>query len=284
MQRHSLSGLSKNGFHTLSYVEWGRSDADHIVVCVHGLTRNARDFDVLAQSLLPACRVVCPDVVGRGESAWLPDKSDYGFPQYLADMNALLARITAHAPAQAVIDWVGTSMGGLIGMLLAALPGTPLRRLVMNDVGPFIPKAALERIGAYVGKAPHFASIEEAERYIRIVSASFGPLTDAQWRHLTEHNVQRGDDGRYALKYDPDIAAGFAGPIADVDLWSAWDRIGSPALVLRGVESDLLLPAIAEAMTRRGPKAQLVEFAGVGHAPMLMADDQVRVVHDFILA
>lgn len=284
MQRHVLSGLSKSGFHALSYVEWGRRDAGHVVVCVHGLTRNARDFDVLAQSLLPACRVICPDVVGRGESAWLRDKSDYGFPQYLADMNALLARITAHAPAGAVIDWVGTSMGGLIGMLLAAQPGTPLRRLVVNDVGPFIPKEALMRIGTYVGKAPCFASLADAERYVRVVSASFGPLTDAQWRHLTEHNVRRDDDGQWSMKYDPGIAAGFAGPLADFDLWTVWDRIGLPVLALRGQQSDLLLHATAAAMTQRGPKARLVEFAGVGHAPMLMADDQVSAVRDFILA
>jgi len=283
MQRHSHSGLSKSGFHTLSYVEWGRRDADHIVVCVHGLTRNARDFDALAQALLPQCRVICPDVVGRGESAWLRDASDYSFPQYLADMNALLARITAHAPPRTIIDWVGTSMGGLIGMLLAAQPGMPLRRLVVNDVGPFIPKAALERIGAYVGKAPRFASIEDAERYIRVVSSSFGPLTDTQWRHLTEHNVRGDEQGQWSLKYDPSIAAGFAGPLTDLDLWAVWERIDLPVLALRGQDSDLLLRATAAAMTQRGPKARLVEFAGVGHAPMLMADDQVRAVRDFIL-
>lgn len=283
MKRHTLSGLSKSGFHALSYVEWGGIDSDHIVVCVHGLTRNARDFDVLAQSLLPTCRVICPDVVGRGQSAWLRDSSDYGFPQYLADMNALLARITACVPARTVIDWIGTSMGGLIGMLLAAQAGTPLRRLVVNDVGPFIPKAALERIGTYVGKAPRFASVDDAQRYIRTVSAGFGPLTDVQWRHLTEHGVRRDDDGRWSLLYDPGIAAGFAGPIADLDVWPVWDRIEMPVLVVRGKDSDLLLAATAEQMTQRGPKARLVEFEGVGHAPMLMADDQVHAVQEFIL-
>jgi len=283
MQRHSLTGLSKSGFHALSYVEWGRCDADHIVVCVHGLTRNARDFDTLAQSLLPDCRVVCPDVVGRGHSAWLRDRSDYGFPQYLADMNALIARITARAPARTVIDWVGTSMGGMIGMLLASLPAMPLRRLVVNDVGPFIPRAALERIGTYVGKAPRFASLDDAERYIRAVSVGFGPLTDGQWRHLAEHSVSRDDDGLWSMNYDPGIAAGFSGPIADMDLWAVWDRIDMPVLTLRGKDSDLLSSATAQQMTQRGPKAQLVEFDGVGHAPMLMADDQVHAVRTFIL-
>lgn len=283
MQRHTLSCLSKSGFHTVSYTEWGPRDADHLVVCVHGLTRNARDFDVLAQTLLPRCRVICPDVVGRGCSDWLRDRSSYGLAQYLADMTVLLARITAHAPPLAVIDWVGTSMGGLIGMLLAAEQGTPLRRLVVNDVGPFIPKAALMRIGMYVGKAARFATLEDAERYIRAVSAGFGPLTAAQWRHLTEHSVHRDDDGEWSMNYDPAIAAGFAGTIDDLDLWTVWDRIAMPVLAIRGKQSDLLLHTTAREMTQRGPKATLIEFDGIGHAPMLMADDQVRAVSDFVL-
>lgn len=282
MQRHQFLGLSKSGFHPLSYVEWGALDAAHIVVCVHGLTRNARDFDTLAQALAPS-RVVCPDVVGRGQSAWLRDPSDYGFPQYLADANALLARITAHAPADAVIDWVGTSMGGLIGMFLAAQPGCPLRRLVLNDVGPLIPKQALARIGTYVGTSAAFASLEEAEGYIRHISAPFGPLTDAQWRHLTEHGVRRDADGAWRLIYDPAIARGFSGPITDLELWSIWDRIALSTLVLRGKDSDLLSHETAYSMTQRGPRARLVEFEGVGHAPMLMAEDQVRAVVDFLV-
>ncbi len=282
MNRHELLGLSKSGFHPLSYVEWGAQDAPHIVICVHGLTRNARDFDTLAQALTPR-RVVCLDVVGRGQSAWLRDPSDYGFPQYLADANALLARVTAHAPADAVIDWVGTSMGGLIGMFLAAQPGCPLRRLVLNDVGPLIPKQALERIGAYVGQSAQFASLEEAAGYIRRISAPFGPLTDAQWHHLTEHGVRRDPDGSWRLIYDPAIAQGFAGPMADVELWPVWDRLALSTLVLRGKDSDLLSPETAYAMTQRGPKARLVEFEGVGHAPMLMADDQVQTVVDFLV-
>lgn len=282
MNRMQLLGLSANGFHSLSYLEWGARESSHVVVCVHGLTRNARDFDVLAQALTNRCRIVCPDVVGRGQSAWLSDPAGYGFPQYLADANALLARITAHAPVGTVIDWVGTSMGGLIGMFLAAQPGCPLRRLVLNDVGPVIPKEALARIGTYVGKSPTFASVDEAERYIRSISATFGPLTDAQWRHLTEHSVRRDADGSWRMIYDPAIAQGFAGALVDIDLWSVWDRIGIPTLVLRGNDSDLLSRETAQAMTRRGPRAGLVEFENVGHAPMLMADDQVGAVVDFL--
>lgn len=284
MNRHHHLGLSAAGFHALSYVDRGPSDARHVVVCVHGLTRNARDFDALAEALPPDCRVVCPDVVGRGCSAWLSDKRLYGFPQYLADMNALLARITAHSPPDVVIDWVGTSMGGLIGMLLAGQPGAPLRRLVLNDVGPFIPKAALERIGTYVGKVPTFDSLAAAIDWVKLVCAGFGPLTDAQWRHITEHSLRRRDDGRWCMSYDPGIADPFSGAIQDVELWSVWDRIAVPVLVVRGMESDLLLADTAEQMTRRGPRARLVEFAGVGHAPMLMAEDQIRAVRDFLLA
>jgi len=283
LSRKFLLGLSPAGFHRLSYTEWGDPRSQHVVVCVHGLARNARDFDVLAQALERHCRVLCPDVVGRGQSDWLARKEDYGFPQYLADMVTLLARATEHLPAEGRIDWVGTSMGGLIGIALAAQPRHPIRRLVLNDVGPFVPKAALERIARYLGKAPRFATLEEAERYVRVVSAPFGPLTDSQWRHLTEHNIRREADGRWVMSYDPAIAATFAAPLADIDLWPLWDRIDCPVLALRGMLSDLLLPGTAQEMTRRGPRAKLMEFAGIGHAPTLMAADQVEAVCRFLL-
>jgi len=284
MSRKQYLGLSQAGFHRLSYTEWGDPAAAQVVVCVHGLTRNARDFDTLAQALASDYRVICPDVVGRGQSGWLADKNGYGYPQYLADMTALISRITEPLGENAVIDWVGTSMGGLIGMLLAALPGNPIRRLVMNDVGPLVPYAGLARIGRYLGKAPRFASIEEAERHVRTVSAPFGPLTDGQWRHLTLHNVRQQEDGQWCMNYDPGIAMPFTHlPAQDIALWESWDRISCPVLVLRGMESDLLLPATAIEMTRRGPKATLVEFSGIGHAPMLMANDQIAAIRDFLL-
>ncbi len=185
----------------MAYREFGAPDAARVVICVHGLTRNGRDFDTLASALAgtgagtgAGCRVVCPDVVGRGESGWLANPAGYGFPQYLADMTVLLARLEAEA-----IDWVGTSMGGLIGMMMAAQPGTPIRRLVLNDVGPFLPKAALARIGTYVGHDPHFADLDAAEAYVRDVHSGFGALSDREWRHLTETNVMevegRATDG-----------------------------------------------------------------------------------------
>ena len=283
--RNFVLGLSKGGFHRLSYCDWGDVRSRHIVLCVHGLTRNARDFDVLAAALQAQCRVVCPDLVGRGKSDWLADKSEYGYPQYLADMTTLIARASADHCADAAIDWVGTSIGGLIGMLLAAQPGTPIRRLILNDIGPLLPRPALERIIGYLGKAPGFASIEDAQSYIRTVSAPFGPLTDGEWRHLTEHSVSRDTTGTWRLNYDPGIAQNFSAlPAADLALWEIWDRIRCPVLVLRGMESDLLRHDTAQEMCRRGPKASLIEFPGVGHAPALMAEDQVAAVKDFLLA
>ena len=278
MKLVTLRCLGPHGFHRMAYAEWGAADNPQVVICVHGLTRNGRDFDALAAALESRRRVLCPDVAGRGRSEWLADKQGYGYPLYLADMAALVARSGAEQ-----VDWVGTSMGGLIGMMLAAQPNTPIRRLVLNDVGPLIPKSALERIASYVGKDPRFASFEALEQYIRTVSAPFGPFTDTQWHHLTEYTARRHQDGTFGLVYDPAIGDAFAAPLQDVSLWPFWDAISCPTLLLRGQQSDLLLRETAEEMTRRGPKAKLVEFAGVGHAPMLMAQDQISIVQEFLL-
>ena len=278
MLERSLPCLSPHGFHRMTYYEWGDAGNPRVLICVHGLTRNGRDFDDLARALSPDYRVLCPDVPGRGKSEWLAHKEDYSYPVYCADMAALIARSGAQS-----VDWVGTSMGGLIGMLLAAQPNSPIRKLVMNDVGPFIPKASLERLATYVGKPVSYDSFEALEQYIRTVSASFGPLTDAQWRHLTLTTATRKEDGRWGTNYDPTISLPFTGPIADVVLWPFWDQVRASTLLLRGTESDLLLTETARDMTTRGPKAKLVEFAGIGHAPMLMASDQINVVRQFLL-
>jgi len=273
--------LSAQGFHRMRYREWGDPGAERVVVCVHGLTRNGRDFDPLARALSAAgCRVVCPDVVGRGTSDWLADPAGYGNAQYLADMTVLAARLDA-----ARIDWVGTSMGGLIGMALAAQDGHPVRRLVLNDVGPTIPRAALQRIAEYVGKDPRFPDMAAAEAYIRRVHGSFGSLDAAAWRRLTETSVTPAEDGRgYRLRYDPAIAEAFADLAEeDVDLWPVWDRVTPPTLVLRGAESDLLLPETAQEMARRGPCAEVVEIAGCGHAPALIDPGQTALVRDWLL-
>lgn len=278
MRNGFFRALGPHGFHRVHYVEWGDADNPEVVVCVHGLTRNGRDFDELARVLATDYRVICPDVAGRGQSGWLEHKLDYGYPLYCADLAALIARSGAEH-----VDWVGTSMGGLIGMLLAAQGDSPIRRLVMNDVGPFIPQAAVQRIAAYVGQPAAFDSFAELERYARTIWAPFGALSDAQWRHLVEHAARHLDDGRWSFAYDPGIAEPFRlMALADVDLWAVWDAVGCPTLVLRGEQSDVLARADAEAMQRRGPCARLVEFAGVGHAPALMAPEQIDVIRNWL--
>lgn len=274
----SFLGLSGTGFHKVAYTEWG--SGPRTIVCVHGLTRNGRDFDVLARDLAESleARVVCPDVVGRGKSGWLRNPDLYGYPQYLADMAALIARLDVET-----VEWVGTSMGGLIGMLLAAQPDSPISRLVINDVGPFIPKAALQRIGDYVGKDPIFEDVASVEGYFREVYAGFGRLTDEQWRHLGEHGHRTRDDGRLGLAYDPGIAKAFTtAAITDVDLWPVWSMIRCPTLVIRGAESDLLEPETVTRMEQTGPRARSVEVADAGHAPALMDPAQVALVRGFL--
>jgi pimeloyl-ACP methyl ester carboxylesterase len=282
MKHNHVLCLNPNGFHRMHYMEWGESDNPRIIICAHGLTRNARDFDVLAQALAADFRVISVDIAGRGESDWLPDKAHYTYRQYLADTTTLIGRLTGQDGVQ--IDWVGTSMGGILGMLVASLPGQPLRRLVVNDISALIPKAALERIATYVGGDPRFGSFAELETFVRKVSAPFGPLTDEQWHHLALHAAKQHADGTWGLRYDPGIAVPFREAAnGDIDLWQHWDAVTCPTLLLRGAESDLLTHDAAAQMTQRGPRPRLVEFAGIGHAPMLMAADQIAVVRAFLL-
>ena len=250
-----------------------------VLVCVHGLTRNGRDFDDLARAMAPHYRVICPDVVGRGRSGWLAVKDDYQLPTYVADMITLIARLDVET-----VHWVGTSMGGLIGMIIASMPDNPIRRLVLNDVGPVVTAASLRRIGQYVGNAPVFLSYEAGESYIREVSAPFGRLTDAQWRHLSETSLKEVEGG-WAMRYDPGIGEPFRKTpiLADVNLWPIYEAISSPTLVMRGAESDLLLHEPAAQMATRGPKARLVEVPDVGHAPTLMNAHQIAPIRDFLL-
>lgn len=270
---------SAAGLHRIAYLEWGDAGNPEVVICAHGLTRCARDFDNLARALCARYRVVCPDVAGRGDSDWLADPMLYQIPQYLADMVTLIARLDVER-----VHWVGTSMGGLIGMALAAQKDSPVARLVLNDAGPVIAKAALERIGQYIGVSPSFPSIEAAEQVIRSTAAPFGPHTDAEWRFLTEVVLRKNADGSWRFHYDPRIAEPYRKlmPDRDLELWPMWDAVSCPALVIRGAESDLLSKATAEEMTRRGPKAKLVELPGIGHAPTLMHDDQIAIVRDFL--
>ncbi|HUF76032.1 MAG TPA: alpha/beta hydrolase [Longimicrobiales bacterium] len=258
----------------MAYLAWGEERAERTVVCVHGLTGNARDFDALAQALVARGHfVVCPDVVGRGASDPLADPEGYGLRQYVADMRCLLEQLDADR-----VDWVGTSMGGLIGMTVAGASESPVRRLVINDIGPFVPSAALQRLDAHLGTDPSFEDLAAAELWLRQVRAPFGRLSDEQWRQMTERSVRR-DGRRYRLHYDPAVAGPFRRTAdRDVDVWETWDLIACPVLVLRGQHSDLLLAETAAEMATRGPKAEVVEVTGCGHAPALLDADQIEPI------
>ena len=278
IEKNFLS-LTTRGFHRVAYNEWGRADSPQTVICVHGLTRNSRDFDALAEALERSRRVACVDLVGRGRSDWLADKQQYNFATYCADMVALMARL-----GEETFDWVGTSLGGFIGMFLAAQPNSPIRRLVLIDAGAFVPKSAPQRMLQYVGVERSFESLSEAEEYFRGIYKTFGPLTDAQWAELTRHSVRRRPEDRaYTLTYDPDIVAPMRNP-QDLNLWPVWEQIRCPVLLLRGADSDVLTPDVVERMLKRGPKTELVEFPGVGHAPALRDAKQIDVIKRWLLA
>lgn len=283
------------GSHRMAYWQWGDPQAAHVVVCVHGLSRQGRDFDVLASALCERAampiQVVCPDVAGRGRSDWLQDPALYQFPTYVADMLVLLAQLKPRT-----LDWVGTSMGGLIGIILCGQPGLPVpqpvRRLVLNDVGPVLRWEALTRIGTYLGNTGRFDSVEQAAAAMWSVSTSFGPHTPAQWLALSRHMVKPHPDGSSAvtLHYDPTIAVPFRGMTQEATaqgeaaVWQLYDNIRAQTLLLRGAVSDLLSHETAVDMARRGPRARLVEFDGIGHAPTLIAQDQVDCVAGFLLS
>lgn len=279
-KRRSLQCASPKGLHRIAYLEWGDARNRDVLVCVHGLTRTSRDFDYLATELCSQFRVVCPDLAGRGDSDRLADPRLYAVPQYVSDMVTLIARLDVEA-----VHWVGTSLGGLVGMALAAQSGSPVKRLVLNDCGPVISKASLERIAAYVGLTPVFANPEAAEQYVRAITAPFGEHSAAQWRFLTETWIRQGTDGSWRPHYDPSISEAFRATLSDKDLelWPLYDAIRCPTLLLRGEHSDLLSRETAAEMARRGPKARVAEIRDVGHAPTLLHADQIAIVRDFLL-
>jgi pimeloyl-ACP methyl ester carboxylesterase len=278
--RHSTVLVGReSGIYRMAYREWGDRANPRVLICAHGLTRNGRDFEALAEALADDFRVIAPDVVGRGGSEWLRDPMGYQLPFYVQDALVLIARLDV-----ASVSWLGTSMGGLIGMALAALPGSPIERLVLNDIGPTISPVALARIGEYVGKIPPLPTREAAETYIRAVSAPFGPHSDAQWAFLTDVMLKQ-QNGGWTLNYDPGIAVPFkllAEAPAASDMWPYYDRIACPTLLTRGAKSDLLSVETACAMSERGPRAQWVDFDDVGHAPTFLHADQIKVVADFL--
>jgi pimeloyl-ACP methyl ester carboxylesterase len=278
--------ISPAGLHRMAYWEWAGPRADApVLVCVHGLSRQGRDFDTLAQDLSSEYRVICPDVVGRGESDWLANPALYQVPQYVADIVTLIARLGVEQ-----VDWVGTSMGGLIGMALASLPNTPVRKLVLNDVGPALRYEALERIGSYLGQPLRFDTVGQGSDYLATISQGFGPHSPEQWAALSAPMFKPDGEGRFKLHYDPAIAAPFKAITPEIaaageaQLWGAYDRIAAETLLLRGAQSDLLTVDTANAMTERGPRPRLQVIEGVGHAPMLVQPDQRALVREFLLS
>ncbi len=272
----TVTSLSRSGNHRVAYAEWGDPTAAKVAICVHGLTRQGRDFDPLALSLAQrGYRVLCPDLPGRGRSDWLDDPRDYEVQQYVVDMVMLLAR--SGAPE---VDWIGTSLGALIGMQMASTPKSPIRRMVVNDVGPFLSSRSLLRFGKYLWSMPKsFANFHAAEAYFREILAPYGVLGDSEWFHLTTHSIARGEDGRYRLLIDPGVGRVFRNVMyVSVSMWKQWDAMRSPVLVLRGQHSDLLTPDIAQEMSTRGPPSKLVEFPDCGHAPALMDRRQIGTI------
>jgi pimeloyl-ACP methyl ester carboxylesterase len=274
-------GLGITGFHRLHYTEWGRRESARTVLCVHGYSGNGRDFDELARALSRDARVICLDVAGRGRSDWLPSSLSYNFPQFLNDIATLLRRLRVDR-----VDWVGTSMGGLLGLMHAAQPGSRVRRLVLNDVGAFVPSDGLREIGSRLQAPDHFASLAQVEAHLRETHREWGAITDAQFASLARHQSRRLPQGGYRLHYDPQIARLVQGgglPFVDgLHLWDAWDRIACPVLVIRGEHSRILPAEVAHRMVETHPEAKLLEIEGAGHAPALMSATEIEPIRNFL--
>jgi pimeloyl-ACP methyl ester carboxylesterase len=262
----------------IHFVEWGRKDAPPLVLW-HGLARTGRDFDELAQALADDYRIVCPDTIGRGLSQWSPDPDQ----EYCLAFYARLAQALVDQLGFDQMRWVGTSMGGAIGTVAGAttLKGR-ISHLVLNDNGPSLAAAAIERIKSYAGNPPCFETVTELEGFFRTVYKPYGWQSDAQWRRMTETSTRRMPDGKVTPHYDPAMVRQFIVYPDDYDLWDEYDALDMPTLVLRGAESDLLLRETAEDMTRRGPRAQLAVIPGCGHAPALNVPEQIELVRKFL--
>ena len=284
-QIKTVQCLSPAGLHNMAYKEWGDPKNPTVLLCVHGVTRVSDDFDALAAVMSDRYRVICPDVVGRGRSSWLANPLGYQLPQYVSDMVTLIARLDV-----AQVDWFGTSMGGLIGMGVAALKDHPIRKMLLNDIGPTINYAALMRIAEYMGKEVRFPTFEAGVDYIRTIAAPFGPHSDEQWHKLAGDVLREQKDGQWIRHYDPALALAFSSftqesaAQSETALWAIYDAIQCPVLLVRGSESDLLSRETADLMTQRGPRAALTELAGIGHAPTFMQPEQIALARDFFIA
>lgn len=296
MKNDYFLGLSEEGFHKVNYFEWGLPNPKkNPIICVHGMTRNARDFDALANFLSNQdYHLFCPDIVGRGDSDWLNHPAHYTYEQYLADMNAMIARTGANA-----VDWIGTSMGGLIGMVLASLPKTPIRRLILNDVGPQIPLQAITKMTQFAGSDPEFSHQEEAKAYFKRIYSDFGSLSEQQWQEITASSIRQTSSGKWVMKIDPaakqsslksKLAWKFLlnphkaleGTFFDVDLWDIWRKLTCPVLVIHGKNSDLLLPSIIEKMRMIHPRTEIIEVNEAGHAPTLQTDVEQQGIYQWL--
>ena len=278
MKTQYVTSCSIDGLHQLAYTDWGDKENPDILVCSHGLTRNKHDFDALAQKLSSKRRVICFDLPGRGESDWLSNKLAYDYNQYTVDALIIIARTGAKK-----VDWLGTSMGGLLGMAIASLENSPIKTLILNDVGPFIPKAALMRIADYVGKLPHFNTANELENYMRTIYAGFGELTNEQWKHLLRYGHRTLDSGQLTLNYDPDISLAFSNePLKDINLWPVWNSIQQRSLIIRGENSDLLERSTAEKMIESHPNSELLEISNTAHSPALMNDNDIGLIEHWL--
>ena len=284
----SVQCISPAGLHRMSYKEWGDPANPRVLVCVHGVTRVGDDFDALASELCDEYRVVCPDVVGRGRSGRLRNPLFYAIPQYVSDMVTLVARVTAGG-GDGKVDWFGTSMGGLIGMVLAGQPDAPIGRLVLNDIGPTLDPVAMQRIAGYIAQELRFDTFEQGAQFVREVSASFGPHTDEQWRKLAADVLRQQPDGSWVRHYDMGLAEPLkmatpeSAKAGEAALWAAYDAIACPTLLVRGEHSDLLSRQTAEQMRARGPRPEFAEIAGTGHAPTFIDPAQIAIARRFLL-
>lgn len=278
MKTHHVTSCSTGGLHNIAYTEWGNTNNSNVLFCAHGLTRNRHDFDIIAQHLSEDYRVICYDFPGRGDSDWLTNKLDYNYAQYVVDAMVIISRSGVEK-----VTWLGTSMGGLLGMMLASMDKSPIQSLILNDVGPFVSKEALIRIADYVGQPPSYATANELENYMRTTYAGLGELTDKNWKHLLKHGQRKLEDGNLTPNYDPDISQAFTQlPLNDINLWPLWGLIKQPCLVIRGQQSDLLSADTAELMTTTGPCAQYEIIENAGHAPSLMDENQLNIISDWL--
>ncbi len=277
MRTRSVMALDPLGFHRVVYHEWGDADNDRVLVCVHGLARNSRDFDELARALSRDYRVVCPDMPGRGKSDWLAPGVNYDIPRYLSDMATLLARLDVDQ-----VDWIGTSMGGIIGTCLAALPNSPIRSLVLNDIGCFVGKAALQRIAEYLGDH-RFDSVAAVEQYMRTTYTAYQGLSNKQWQHLARYGQRRISEGQYGLHYDPRIAEQSREiQDQDIDLEPVWSQVNCPQMLIWGDKSDVLTANTVERMQQLRPDMDLYRIPGMTHAPSLMETEQITAIQRWL--